>query len=63
MLVTDLDSRLTELYDEMVTLRRHFHQHPELSFEEQETPRTIATYLRELGLLSLIHISEPTRRS
>lgn len=50
MLVTDIDSRLTELYDEMVTLRRHFHQHPELSFEERETPRTIATYLRDLGL-------------
>lgn len=50
MLVTDLDSRLTELYDEMVTLRRHFHQHPELSFEERETPRTIAAYLRDLGL-------------
>jgi len=50
MLVTDLDSRLTELYEEMVSLRRHFHQHPELSFEERETPRTIAAYLRELGL-------------
>ncbi|RHB50019.1 M20 family metallopeptidase [Exiguobacterium sp. AM39-5BH] len=50
MLVTDIDSRLTELYDEMVTLRRHFHQHPELSFEERETPRTIATYLRDLDL-------------
>lgn len=50
MLVTDLDSRLTELYEEMVSLRRHFHQHPELSFEEQDTPRTIAAYLRELGI-------------
>ncbi|TCI76997.1 amidohydrolase [Exiguobacterium sp. SH0S1] len=50
MLVTDLDSRLAELYDEMVSLRRHFHQYPELSFEEQETPKTIATYLRKLGL-------------
>lgn len=50
MLVTDLDTRLTELYEEMVSLRRHFHQYPELSFEEQETPKTIARYLRDLGL-------------
>lgn len=50
MFVTTLDARLTDLYEEMVTLRRHFHQHPELSFEEQETPRFIARYLRDLGL-------------
>lgn len=50
MVVTDLDSRLTDLYDEMVAIRRHFHQHPELSFQERETPRTIARYLRDLGL-------------
>lgn len=50
MFVTTLDARLTDLYEEMVTLRRHFHQHPELSFEEQETPRFIAHYLRDLGL-------------
>ena len=56
MLVTDLDLRLTELYEEMVTLRRHFHQHPELSFEERETPRTIADYLRELGLEVREHV-------
>ncbi|MCC5892154.1 amidohydrolase [Exiguobacterium sp.] len=50
MFVTTLDARLTDLYEEMVTLRRHFHQHPELSFEEQETPRFIARYLRDLGV-------------
>lgn len=40
---------LDERYEEMVRLRRHFHQHPELSFQEVETPKCIAAYHRELG--------------
>lgn len=28
-------------YDEMVRVRRHLHEHPELSFEEVETPAYI----------------------
>lgn len=35
---------------EMMALRRHFHAHPELSFEERETAATIAERLRALGL-------------
>ncbi|MBM7649216.1 amidohydrolase [Bacillus ectoiniformans] len=35
---------------EMIELRRHFHQYPELSFEEVETPRMIARYLQNLGI-------------
>ncbi|WP_414052117.1 amidohydrolase [Macrococcus animalis] len=37
-------------YDELVALRRHFHQHPELSFQETETPAFIAHYLNDLGI-------------
>lgn len=36
-------------YDEMVGIRRHLHEYPELSFEEVETPSYIATFHRELG--------------
>ncbi|MGY4793894.1 M20 family metallopeptidase [Lysinibacillus fusiformis] len=36
-------------YDEMVGIRRHLHQYPELSFEEVETPAYIAAFHRELG--------------
>jgi len=36
-------------YDEMVGIRRHLHENPELSFEEVETPAYIAAYHRELG--------------
>lgn len=37
-------------YPHMVEWRRHFHENPELSFEEIETPKKIAAFLRDLGL-------------
>lgn len=41
---------LIEQYEqEMIDLRRHFHANPELSFEEIETPQTIAAFHRALG--------------
>lgn len=40
---------LEENYEEIVQLRRYFHQHPELSFEEVETPKYIAAYHTKLG--------------
>lgn len=40
---------LQEGYEEMVDLRRHLHQHPELSFEEVETPKLIAKFHEKLG--------------
>ncbi len=44
-----LDTLLDALYEEMVEIRRHLHAHPELSFEEVETPEFIAGYHKELG--------------
>ncbi|MDX8047266.1 M20 family metallopeptidase [Gracilibacillus sp. S3-1-1] len=49
-MTTELFSKLESYYDEMISLRRYFHAHPELSFEEEETPKKIAAYHRELGL-------------
>ncbi|AYB36911.1 M20 metallopeptidase family protein [Brevibacillus laterosporus] len=43
-------TKLEELYTEMVDLRRDFHMYPELSFQEVETPKKIAAYLRKLGI-------------
>lgn len=40
---------LEEGFDEMVEIRRHLHQYPELSFEEVETPKLIAEYHEKLG--------------
>lgn len=38
------------LQAEVVRLRRHFHQHPELSHQERRTAATVADYLKKLGL-------------
>ena len=56
MIVTHAEVRLTELFEEMVSLRRHFHQYPELSFQEVETPKMIASYLRALGIEVREHV-------
>lgn len=44
-----LYAKLDELYGEIVSIRRHLHQYPELSFQEVETPKYIATFHKELG--------------
>ncbi|WP_020007690.1 M20 family metallopeptidase [Salinicoccus albus] len=44
-LFSDLDA----IYDEIVEIRRHLHKHPELSFEEVETPAYIADFHQKLG--------------
>lgn len=41
---------LEELYDQMVQWRRDFHMHPELSFQEERTPKKITEYLKSLGI-------------
>lgn len=45
-----MQKRLEELYPELVRIRRDLHMHPELSFQEVETPRKIAEYLTGLGI-------------
>ncbi len=39
-----------EIIEELITLRRQLHQHPELGYEENRTAETIAKILRDLGL-------------
>lgn len=36
--------------DELIEIRRHLHQHPELSFQEENTKKYIANYLENLGI-------------
>ena len=38
------------LRPELVEMRRHFHQHPELGFKEVNTAKYIVDYLSALGL-------------
>ena len=36
--------------DELISLRRDFHMHPELGFEERRTSKIVKEYLEELGI-------------
>lgn len=40
----------TDIFPQMVALRRQFHQHPELAFEEKQTAATIMAELTRLGI-------------
>ena len=45
--IADIAARLTP---ELVALRKHLHQHPELAFEEHETAKAVAAFLRKAGI-------------
>ncbi len=49
-LLQDIKARAQALETELVALRREFHQHPELSHQEERTARVVADYLKKLGL-------------
>ncbi len=50
MLANQLRDLLKEMEPQMISWRRHFHQYPELSFQEEKTPAMIAEILTEIGL-------------
>lgn len=43
-------AEIAKFSEELIALRRDFHQHPELAFEEVRTSKKVTDYLRELGL-------------
>lgn len=45
-----LSQEVIDLKEELISLRRDFHKHPELGFEEYRTSGIVAAYLEELGL-------------
>lgn len=45
----DIRGEISNRYDYLEQLYRHFHEHPELSLKEDETSDRLATELRELG--------------
>jgi amidohydrolase len=49
-LLEQLFSSLEKYYDEMVSIRRYLHQHPELSFKEEDTALYIKRYYENLGI-------------
>lgn len=49
-LIGRLQQLSTQWADDTVSWRRHFHAHPELSFQERETSRKVGELLQEFGL-------------
>jgi len=45
-----IKAQAQEMAGELIDLRRDFHQHPELSHQEERTAWLVADYLRDLGL-------------
>lgn len=45
-----ISSKIKQYHDELIALRRDFHQHPELGFEEHRTAKVVEAYLHDLGL-------------
>lgn len=48
--MTYLSEKLNELKPELIALRRDFHKHPELGFQEYRTQGIVKKYLENLGL-------------
>lgn len=45
-MMEDLVQRLQNKEKRMIDIRRHLHEHPELSFHETETPKYIADFYK-----------------
>lgn len=46
----ELNTKIENIFPKIVAIRRHIHQHPELSFQEYETSAYIQQQLGELGI-------------
>ncbi|QQT32432.1 amidohydrolase [Sphingobacterium multivorum] len=49
-ILKELNTKIENIFPKIVAIRRHIHQHPELSFQEYETSAYIQQQLRELGI-------------
>jgi len=50
MLKEKIKELATAYHQEVIAIRRHLHQHPELSFQEVETGKFIEKKLSEYGI-------------
>jgi len=50
MIKTLIQSKSTEIHNEVIAIREHLHQHPELSFQEYETSKYVQSILRGWGI-------------
>lgn len=49
-MINQLHTLLEESFEEMISIRRYLHQHPELSFKETKTASYIADFYHQLGV-------------
>ncbi|MEH7110085.1 M20 family metallopeptidase [Bacillus sp. JJ1764] len=49
-MLSKLFVKLENYYEEMISIRRYLHQHPELSFKEYDTAKFIQGYYEKLGI-------------
>lgn len=49
-MIQDIKQEIHSLKEEAIRLRRHFHMHPELGFQEFKTSKIICQFLESLGL-------------
>jgi amidohydrolase len=45
-----IQSKSTQIHDEVIAIREHLHQHPELSFQEYETSKYVQSILTNWGI-------------
>ena len=50
MIKTDIQSKSTEIHDEIISIREYLHEHPELSFKEFETSKYVQSILNKWGI-------------
>ena len=50
MMISQIKSAVTEIFPELRTIRRHLHAHPELSYQEYETAKFVASELDKIGI-------------
>jgi amidohydrolase len=46
----NIKEKIIDLKEELISLRRDFHKHPELGFKEYRTSKIVADYLKKCGL-------------
>ena len=47
MLLNEIMKKLDEKKDRMIDIRRYLHEHPELSFQEEQTAKYIADFIKK----------------